>query len=255
MSRIRQKRKKIAMDTRKSKKRMSDMGYEVILLAAGQGKRMKASRNKVLIHLNGKPIILYSLELFLKDDFCKHIILVVQEANKHEIDEMLKPYIKKAHKLITVVVGGQERQDSVYQGLLSMKDVSDFVLIHDGARPFLTIDVLKQLYSNLQTSKAAVLGVPVKDTVKKVKDHFIEETIPRESLWQIQTPQAFIGSELLDVHNRAIIEGFLGTDDSSLIEKYQIRNVSIVFGSYENIKLTTPDDIIIGEAIIKRRIN
>lgn len=233
---------------------MSDMGYEVILLAAGQGKRMKSTRNKVLIHLNGKPIILYSLELFLKDEYCKHVILVVQEANKHEIEDMIQAYIRKSTKPITLVVGGQERQDSVYQGLLSMKDVSDFVLIHDGARPFLTLNVLKSMYSKLNEDKAAVLGVPVKDTVKIIKDKYIEETIPRETLWQIQTPQAFIGSELLDVHNRAIIEGFLGTDDSSLIEKYQIRKVPIVFGSYENIKLTTPDDIIIGEAIIKRRI-
>lgn len=226
--------------------------YEVILLAAGQGKRMDARRNKILLQLDGKPVISYSLTTFFSDFACKHVILVAQPAEQ----EWLRTLIQQKHSHptcpVTIVAGGNERQDSVWCGLNAMKDPSRIVMIHDGARPFVTVKQVQQLYQTTRKTGAAILGVPVKETIKKVVDGIVQETVPRETLWQIQTPQAFFGVDLLAAHRRATAEGYLGTDDASLIEKYSDLSVSMVLGSYENIKLTTPEDLLTGEAIAKR---
>ena len=229
------------------------MHYELIMLAAGQGKRMNASKNKILLHLSGKPILLYSLECFLHDPACQHIILVVQKEEKELMQAMIKKYFPNINKTISIVIGGKERQDSVYQGLLVVKKPEEIIFIHDGARPFITLPYLKQLYKKALVTKAAILGVPVKDTIKKVIDGKVKETISREDLWQIQTPQAFVASELKKAHEDAQNMGFLGTDDASLMELFGQREIAIILGSYENIKVTTPEDMLIGEAIIKRR--
>lgn len=227
--------------------------YEVILLAAGQGKRMRASRNKILLHLMGKPVISYSLNTFLNDPACKHIILVTQVDEQDLLKDTVRKEKKHRHSPITIVSGGYERQDSVYNGLKAMYNLKNIVMVHDGARPFVTLSQLKMLHRKVQETRAAILGVPVKDTIKKVVDGIVKETVPRETLWQIQTPQAFYGEDLLAAHECAQQAGYLGTDDASLIEKYSNLPVSMVLGSYENIKLTTPEDMLIGEAIVKRK--
>lgn len=227
--------------------------YEVILLAAGQGKRMGAHHNKILLQLNGKPVITYSLDTFYSDAACKHIILVVQREEQEWLTRLVKEKYHHQECPITVVSGGNERQDSVWNGLNAMQDPSRMVMVHDGARPFVTLPQLKKLYEKAQKTRAAILGVPVKDTIKKVVAGIVQETVPRETLWQIQTPQAFYGIDLLAVHRQAAAEGYVGTDDASLIEKYSERSVSIVLGSYENLKLTTPEDLLAGEAIAKRK--
>lgn len=229
------------------------MHYELILLAAGQGKRMQASKNKILLSLMGKPVIAYAIDVFLADPACQHIILVIQKDEEDAMQRLLKKYFKRPSKKISIVIGGDERQDSVYNGLLAVSKKDGFVFVHDGARPFVTRSLLKQLYRSVTEQKAAILGVPVKDTIKKVIDGKVEHTVPRECLWQIQTPQAFVAEELIHVHERAREEQYFGTDDASLMEKYGERTIQIVLGSYENIKLTTPDDMIIGEAIAKQR--
>lgn len=229
------------------------MHYELILLAAGQGKRMQASKNKILLSLMGKPVIAYAIDVFLADPACQHIILVIQKDEEDAMKRLLKKYFKRPSKKISIVIGGDERQDSVYNGLLAVSKKDGFVFVHDGARPFVTRSLLKQLYRSVTEQKAAILGVPVKDTIKKVIDGKVEHTVPRECLWQIQTPQAFVAEELIHVHERAREEQYFGTDDASLMEKYGERTIQIVLGSYENIKLTTPDDMIIGEAIAKQR--
>lgn len=229
------------------------MHYELILLAAGQGKRMQASKNKILLSLMGKPVIAYAIDVFLADPACQHIILVIQKDEEDAMQRLLKKNFKRPSKKISIVIGGDERQDSVYNGLLAVSKKDGFVFVHDGARPFVTRSLLKQLYRSVTEQKAAILGVPVKDTIKKVIDGKVEHTVPRECLWQIQTPQAFVAEELIRVHERAREEQYFGTDDASLMEKYGERTIQIVLGSYENIKLTTPDDMIIGEAIAKQR--
>lgn len=231
------------------------LDYEVILLAAGQGKRMGAGKNKILLHLLGKPVITYSLETFLKDRTCKHIILVTQKEEIDLMEKMLKKIKRKTTCPITIVGGGSERQYSVYNGLKAMHSLKNIVMIHDGARPFVTLEQLKALHKKVRETSAVIIGVPVKDTIKKVRNGQVQETVPRETLWQIQTPQAFYGDVLLTAHEQAKKEKYLGTDDSSLIEKYSNLTISMVLGSYENIKLTTPEDMLIGEAIVKRKRN
>ncbi|WP_348921419.1 2-C-methyl-D-erythritol 4-phosphate cytidylyltransferase [Enterococcus rotai] len=239
---------------KRAENRNKALDYEVILLGAGQGKRMGASRNKILLHLIGKPVISYSLNTFLNDPACKHIILVTQEDEQDLLAAVVKKENKKKHP-ITIVSGGSERQYSVFNGLKALLDPKNIVMVHDGARPFVSLAQLKLLHRKVQETRAAILGVPVKDTIKRVVDGIVEETVPRETLWQVQTPQAFYGADLLAVHVRAQQEHYLGTDDASLIEKYSNLPVSMVLGSYENIKLTTPEDMLIGEAIVKRRRN
>ncbi|WYJ96737.1 2-C-methyl-D-erythritol 4-phosphate cytidylyltransferase [Enterococcus sp. DIV0212c] len=238
---------------RKAENRNKALDYEVILLAAGQGKRMRASRNKILLHLIGKPVISYSLNTFLNDPACRHIILVTQEDEQDLLAVMIKKEAKKKKCPITIVSGGTERQYSVYNGLNALLNQENIVMVHDGARPFVTLSQLKLLHRKVQETRAAILGVPVKDTIKRVIDGIVQETVPRETLWQIQTPQAFYGEDLLAVHECAQQDNYLGTDDASLIEKYSNLPVSMVLGSYENIKLTTPEDMLIGEAIVKRK--
>lgn len=233
--------------------RSEAMDYEVILLAAGQGKRMKASRNKILLHLMGKPVISYSLNTFMSDPACKHIILVAQQDERELLKELVKKVKRKQQCPVTIVTGGCERQYSVYNGLQALVNQENIVMVHDGARPFVTLSQLKLLHKQVSKTRTAILGVPVKDTIKRVVNGTVEATIPRETLWQIQTPQVFYGNELLSAHQRANADDFLGTDESSLMEKYTDLPVSMVLGSYENIKLTTPEDMLIGEAMVKRK--
>lgn len=240
---------------RKVKNGSGIMGYEVILLAAGQGKRMKASYNKILLHLMGTPVISYSLTTFLSDPACEHIILVTQEDEQALLNDLVRKLNRKKRIAISIVTGGSERQYSVYNGLKAVKNIENIVMVHDGARPFLTLAQLKLLCQKTLETGSAILGVPVKDTIKKVINGIVKETVPRDTLWQIQTPQAFFGKDLLTAHEQALEEDFLGTDESSLIEKYTDLPVSMVLGSYENIKLTTPEDMLIGEAIAKRKRN
>lgn len=230
------------------------MNYELILLAAGQGKRMLTTRNKILLDLSEKPIIVYSLDVFLQDPLCSHVILVVQKDEQSEIKEILTKYFSTQGNRITVVVGGPERQDSVYQGLLAMRNDENFVLVHDGARPFVTKNVLMTITQELTEHPAIIVGVPVKDTIKKVLNQQVIETVPRVDLWQIQTPQGFIGVELKQAHRRAQKAAFLGTDDASLMEAFGHREIKIVLGEDENIKVTTPADLIFGEAILYHRL-
>lgn len=239
------------MKKAKKQKELSD--YEVILLAAGQGKRMRTSRNKILLHLMGRPVITYSLQTFFKDPACKHIVLVTQEDEQKLLAETVSKVTKKSNCPITIVPGGSERQYSVYSGLKALHNLKNIVMVHDGARPFVALNQLKELHKKVSETRGAILGVPVKDTIKRVVGGVVEETVPRETLWQIQTPQAFYGEDLFSAHQQAQIEAYLGTDEASLIERYKEFTISMVLGSYENIKLTTPEDMLIGEAIVKQK--
>lgn len=225
------------------------MGYQVVIPAAGQGKRMGAGKNKLLLPLNGVPVLIHTLIIFEKDEDCNRVILAIHPDDEYEFASLIRMY--KINKVQSFVHGGKERQDSVYNALQAAGK-EGIVLVHDGARPFIQEDTIREAVSAADLYGAAVVGVPVKDTIKKVQDKKIVETVERSSLWAIQTPQAFRVSILLEAHNRAQEEGFLGTDEASLVERipYEIR---IVEGNYDNIKLTTPEDLYFAEAIIKKR--
>lgn len=228
------------------------MEYELILLAAGQGKRMNASKNKVLLRLLGNHVIEYALNLFVADKHCKQIILVGKPSECAGLQQMVAENNIYCVAPIKVVAGGAERQDSVFNGLQHVRNTQGIVMIHDGARPFIEQELIAQLYQKAEQTHAAILGVPVKDTIKRVVDGVIHETISREDLWQIQTPQAFQYQLIKDAHEKAKRHAFFGTDDASLVEYYG-KPVHMVTGSYDNIKLTTPDDMIIAEAILRQR--
>lgn len=222
------------------------MRYDVVIPAAGQGKRMKAGMNKQLMELQNEPLIVRTLKVFENDEWCRGIIVVINEAERTQFEQLFARFHIK--KITAIVSGGKERQHSVYNGLKAVKN-SDIVLIHDGARPFVTIELIHQLVNEAKEHGAAIPAVRVKDTVKKVRGQFVEETVERSSLWAVQTPQAFHVSLVLRAHEQAKKDGYIGTDDASLVERIGGK-VKIVEGDYRNIKLTTPDDLLFAEAIL-----
>lgn len=224
------------------------MNYQVVIPAAGQGKRMNAGKNKQFIELHSIPVIIHTLRVFEQDPMCSGILLVINKDEKLIFEELLQTY--NIQKVVSLVQGGSERQYSVYNGLQEVKK-TDIVLVHDGARPFLKKEHVRELVKVAADKGAAVLAVPVKDTIKRASnDLYVEETVERSSLWAIQTPQAFHVSILQEAHELARKEDFLGTDEASLVERIP-KQVYIVKGDYLNIKLTTPDDLIFAEAILQ----
>ncbi|MEG7381736.1 2-C-methyl-D-erythritol 4-phosphate cytidylyltransferase [Bacillus subtilis] len=223
------------------------MSYDVVILAAGQGKRMKAGRNKLFIELKGDPVIIHTLKVFDSHRPCEKIILVINEREREDFQQMLTNY--RFQTAIELVAGGDERQHSVYKGLKAVNQ-EKIVLVHDGARPFIKHEQIDELIAEAEQAGAAILAVPVKDTIKRVQDLQVSETIERSSLWAVQTPQAFRLSLLMKAHAEAEHKGFLGTDDASLVEEMEGVSVRVVEGRYTNIKLTTPDDLTSAVAIM-----
>jgi 2-C-methyl-D-erythritol 4-phosphate cytidylyltransferase len=224
------------------------MFYEVVIPAAGQGKRMKAGKNKLFIELSGIPIIVYTLRVFEEDPDCRGIILSINPAEKDYFNQLIAAYgLKKIKKL---VMGGKERQQSVYNGLQHAEE--DIVLVHDGARPFINLGQISELTAAASLHGGAVIAVPVKDTIKKAANKKVLETVERSSLWAVQTPQAFRVSILKRAYEQAEAEAFLGTDDASLLERIN-EQVVIIEGNYDNIKITTQEDLYFAEAILHKQ--
>lgn len=226
------------------------MNYTVVLPAAGSGKRMKADRNKLLLELSGKPIFIYTLEVFDRDPNCDGMWLAVKEDERQLIEEYVERFGVK--KVKGYAIGGAERQDSVRAGL-ELAGPCKVVLVHDAARPFISQTVINELTQQASDTGAAIAGVRVKDTIKKVRNGIITETVDREELWMIQTPQAFRYELLLEATRLAQADGFLGTDEAMLVERTG-HAVQIVESTYENVKMTTPDDLIYGKAILESRL-
>jgi 2-C-methyl-D-erythritol 4-phosphate cytidylyltransferase len=222
-----------------------------LIPAAGMGKRMGAGSNKQYLLLGGIPILAHTLRVFEDAPFIDGIYLVSPE---QEIPFCQTEVVNRFRftKVRSIVAGGAERQHSVLNGLNSIEEAGaeDLVLIHDGVRPFVPLDVVRQAAEAADQFGASVVAVPVKDTVKLVRDGVIAETPPREQLWFAQTPQAFRFGLIRDAHLKAQAEGFLGTDDASLMER-QGTPVHVVMGEYRNIKITTPEDMALAEAFLK----
>ncbi len=225
-----------------------------ILLAAGSGKRMNSGVPKQHMLLSGKPVLYYSLKTF-EESFIDEVVLVV---GKDEIEYVQKEYVEKyqCKKIKCVVAGGKERYHSVYNGLQAVTD-GDYYFIHDAARPFMTQDILKRVFEEVKIQKACVVGMPVKDTIKISNEaDFIEYTPNRSSVWMIQTPQVFEGKlirqayqELILNEERMLNDHIQITDDAMVVETLMKQKVKLVKGSYMNIKITTPEDIAIGEVL------
>ncbi|MDF2700393.1 MAG: ispD [Haloplasmataceae bacterium] len=225
------------------------MNYSVIILAAGSGTRMNLGYNKMLLPIQKHPLITLTSKIFFQDKNCTQIIFVT---NKNEVTT-IKEILKKAELIderCLFTLGGSERQFSVYNGLEHVKN--DIVLVHDGARPFINQHLIDSLKMNAIEYGCAVPGVKVKDTIKIVNDGFIKETISRHLLVAVQTPQACLTSLLKTVHTKAKNEDYLGTDEASLIEKYSEIKVKVVEGNYDNLKITTQEDIIYADKIYNK---
>nr|WP_173917979.1 bifunctional 2-C-methyl-D-erythritol 4-phosphate cytidylyltransferase/2-C-methyl-D-erythritol 2,4-cyclodiphosphate synthase [Halobacillus sp. Marseille-Q1614] len=216
------------------------INYSAIVLAAGQGKRMLAGQNKQFLMINDQPLIIHTLIIFSQDPWCEKIILVTNEKEHAQMQEVLNEY--PIEKQIQLVNGGKERQDSVYAGLMALAEESDdsLVFIHDGARPFVKRDNLHKLAEVVSKEGAGLLAVPVTDTIKQKGEQLV--TLDRKTLWAAQTPQGFRRTLITNAHHQAQEENFYGTDDASLVERLG-EPVAVVEGSYDNIKLTTPEDL------------
>ncbi len=225
---------------------------KAIIPAAGRGKRMKSYLNKQFMLLQGMPMIVHTLRVFQAAEAVTEIVLVCAPGEEEYYRrEILGSY--EITKPVLVVAGGRERQDSVYHGLLSIEGDCDYVMVHDGARPLVTAELISRIAEEVKVVNAVVAGVPVKDTIKRTDaGGIIVDTLQRERLWHVQTPQAFKYTLLKQAHEQARAAEYCGTDDASLVERVGVP-VKIIPGSYENIKITTPEDIIIAETILQGR--
>ena len=225
------------------------MEYTVLLPAAGSGKRMGAGQNKLLLLLNNIPILIHTLLVFEKDPKCHQIILAVKNEEKPFIQQLLNEY--SITKVSAIAEGGDERQHSVYACLKKISN-KGIVLVHDAARPFIKQHVIHRLVEVAQQYGGAVAAVRAKDTMKKAVDNIVQETVDRESLWIIQTPQAFQYEILERAERLAEQEGFLGTDEAMLVERLG-EKVYVVESTYDNIKMTTPEDLLYGEFLLEKQ--
>lgn len=220
-----------------------------IVLAGGRGKRMGSVQSKQYIDLDGKPILYYTLKQFIKNNLIDKIILVVSEDEK----DYCKSEVLDKYGLIvdSIVFGGTERQDSVYNALVELEG-SDIVLIHDGARPFVSQRIINDAIKNARIYKATAPGVIPKDTIKvKDENNFSVETLIRKNIIAIQTPQAFDFNMIYECHKKVKQSGIIVTDDTMVVELFG-NKVYIYEGDYTNIKITTQEDLILAKYLVKK---
>ncbi|MFA5537468.1 MAG: 2-C-methyl-D-erythritol 4-phosphate cytidylyltransferase [Bacillota bacterium] len=222
-----------------------------IILSAGQGLRMGGNIPKQYLEVAGSPVIVRTTALFQACKLIEEIILVVDRNNMNFVKELMGKH--PTNKLRAIVPGGQERSHSVSRGLKQVSGDSSLVVVHDGVRPFFTLELLERVIKEAGVKGAAIPGVPLKDTIKVCdQTGLVLATPAREKLWSIQTPQAFRKDWLLEAYRLVSEEGLVATDDAGLLEKLG-KPVYVVMGEYENIKLTTSEDLLLGEAILRRR--
>lgn len=233
------------------------MKISAIVLAGGKGSRMNTDIQKQYLLLCGKPVLYYALQAF-QHSSVDEIILVVGNGRIKNISE--EEYCKKElvdqyhfNKVKHIVIGGSERYDSVMNGLKAIQNKANYVLIHDGARPCITVELIERCIQDMVYYKACVAAVPVKDTIKVVdsKDYAVS-TPDRNTLWQIQTPQCFEYNLIQKAYHNMTIDKQKSniTDDAMVVEKYSGNKVKMTHSSYKNIKITTPEDLKIAEIFL-----
>ena len=223
----------------------------VVIPAAGRGKRMRAAVNKQFLDLYGQPILARTVSVFQSSDAVLEIVIVGAREDIPYIEKLVEDY--QFDKVRAVVLGGEERQESVYAGVKALGPAIKRVAVHDGARPLLTLEVFHRFLAEAEEFAAAILAVPMKDTVKRVdKSGKVVETLPRDELRAVQTPQLFDRDLLENAHVRAKEVGLVATDDAALVEALGFP-VYAVDGMAENIKITTPEDLELAKIILRKR--
>ncbi len=222
-----------------------------IIPSAGMGRRLGSVRKNYLTLL-GRPVLAHTLAAFENASSIDSVIVVVPPGDERFCaGEIVARY--GFRKVIAVVAGGTERQDSVRNGIAAAGSSFGMIAVHDGARPLVSPDIIDRTVGAAREHGAAIAAVGVKDTVKESSGGFVRRTVPREDLLSVQTPQAFKAEVLEESFRKAAEEGFLGTDESSLAERAGFA-VRVVEGSYENMKITTPEDMAFAECVLKNRL-
>ena len=222
-----------------------------LVLAAGRGRRMGGVRGKAFLSIMGKPLLAWTLSVFESFPRIQEVVLVVPPNREEEFKEkILLPYnVAKAR----IVSGGDSRQDSIQNGFAGIEEPCNLVVIHDGARPFLDRETLEKALNAAEKDGASIVAVPVKETIKSGDEQgMVRETFDRSHLWSVQTPQTYKYQIIKEALEAARRENFHGTDDSSLVERIG-KPIRIITGSYENIKITTPEDLVIAEAMLRKK--
>lgn len=222
-----------------------------IIAAAGQGKRMGRGINKVFIPLSHCPVLVHSVRKFSECQGIDNLVIVTASQETEKVKKVLERI--EGLKPWRVAAGGTERQYSIANALAVVEPDADIILVHDGARPLIECETIEAVIDAARKYDAAVVAVPVKDTIKQVDESgFVTDTPDRKVLWSVQTPQAFSGQLLRTAYDLAAKEGFLGTDDAGLVERLGVK-VKIVSGNYQNIKITTPEDMLVAAALLEQR--
>jgi len=226
------------------------MKADAVIVSAGKGQRFTEGKKKQYYLLADKPILAHTLDKFEACPLIRSILLVVgQEDMNYCLQEIIEKY--QYRKISQIVPGGKRRQDSVKNGIDALSKDVDIVVIHDGVRPLVTREMIEESIHSAQRFGAVVLAMPVKETIKMAHaDGTVLKTLDRESLWQIQTPQAFQAHVIKQAYQKAVGAGFVGTDDASLVERLGIK-VHILPGSYTNIKITTSEDLILAHLFLR----
>lgn len=229
--------------------RLAKLG--VVIPAAGQGKRMGAGFNKQFLILRGEPILVHTVRLFQESSYVTEIVIVGAEDDISIIRELA--YQHKFDKVAAICKGGVQRQDSVRAGVQALSHTIQRVVVHDGARPLLTLEEFHRFLGAAECFSAAIMAIPVKDTIKQIlATGEVSTTLPRQHLRAVQTPQSFERRLLQEAHYQAATAGYYGTDDASLLE-WMGYPVQVIEGSQENIKVTTPEDLWLAERILAMR--
>jgi len=234
------------------------MKVEAIVPAAGLGLRLEASLPKPLVKIAERPILIHTLCALSESRSIRRIILAVNKGYLDKFREVLKRFPVK--KRIELVLGGASRRESVENCLKTIDSAANIILVHDAVRPFVSKDLIDRLLKEAKVSPAVICGVPVKATIKSVRCHLsgirkgylVEKTLERESLWEIQTPQVFRRELLLEAYKK--YRNGVVTDDASLVERLGVQ-VKVIYGSYFNIKITTPEDLLFAQAILKSSLS
>lgn len=211
------------------------INYSIIVLCAGIGKRTGLDYNKMFYKMNGKTVYEMTLSHFIEDERCKQIIVVCKDDERDDFKNIC------LNEKIEYITGGKERQDSVYNGLKAVK--YEYVFIHDGARPYITKESINSLLDEVIKHDACLLMVPCKDTIKEVIDGKVVKTLKRETLMQAQTPQVFKYDLIYDAYKKGIESHYQATDDAQMVEVFTNHDVYPVIGDYNNIKITTKEDL------------
>lgn len=226
------------------------MKTDALIAAAGKGQRMGGRVRKQFISLRGMPLLYYALKAFEEFEGIEHMYLVLDEG---DFDYCKREIIQKygIKKVVQLVPGGDRRQDSVWNGLTAMEGHCDVVIVHDGVRPFVSPGILNRLMAAMKDVQAVVTAIPARDTIKRVDGRGnVLDTLQRNILFHIQTPQGFRYEVIKEAYKRAFKEGIRGTDDAYFVERMGIQ-VKVVEGSYFNIKITTPEDIAMAHSILE----